>query len=94
MARDGMMTRTTLLFIQVLDVLFQSFTHSTWVKNYYQIYGLVDFFFHFRWLKPEVLDWFCFFFLFYCFCILECNPRSGRRGYFHLSAFAAEGMIF
>lgn len=55
MARDGMMARTTLLFLQVLDVLFQSFIHSTWVKNYCQIYGLVDFFFHFRWLKPEVV---------------------------------------
>lgn len=32
MTGDGMMARTTLVFLQVLDVFFQSFIHATWVK--------------------------------------------------------------
>lgn len=88
MARDGLMARTTLLLLQVLHVLFQSFIHSTRVKNDYHTYGLEDFFFLFLMIKTLGAGFF-----FFLFCCLDCNPHPGRRGYFHLSVFAIEGMI-
>lgn len=82
MARDGLMARTTLLLLQVLHVLFQSFIHSTRVKNDYHTYGLEDFFFSI--FDDQNLGCCCFFF---SLLLFRLQSTSWKERVFSLECF-------
>ena len=86
MTGDGMMARTTLVFLQVLDVFFQSFIHATRVK-------LTIRYMVWRNFSPFLMikSWLGFFFSCY-FCSLGYSPLAGKNRVFSPEWKVIEGM--
>lgn len=80
MTRHKMLVRTTLVFLQVLDVLFQSFVNATWV-NLTQIHALEDVF---SISGDEKLVLFSHFY----FCSLGYNPLPRKNRVFSPECFS------